>query len=316
VRSIERIIVAGLVSILFLLPVACGGAQTGSLAGGSQQEAERPETVRFAVTDIQGLESLQRSFGPFREELSETLGAEVEFFPVPDYTAATAAMEADRVDLVLTGPAEYVVMRAETEAVPVAGVSRPDYYSMIVARADSGIETPEDIRGEELYVGPPGSTSGHLGPCKILADSGISCQSDVELVHSTPPAIAEALASGQAKVANAAAAPYEEILLAHPRISEDDLRIVERGPQYPPDVFMANPNTLSEGFIREIRNRMLENEEALLRSIQEGTDMEIRGDPYFAEGSKMVAVEDSDYDYMREAYRAIGVEDLTEVPEE
>ncbi|MEO0355351.1 MAG: PhnD/SsuA/transferrin family substrate-binding protein, partial [Cyanobacteria bacterium P01_A01_bin.3] len=73
---------------------------------------EGPDTLRFAVTDVVGLEELQRDFGPFKAALEDVTGKPVEFFPVADRAAAAVALQTDAVDVVLAGPAEYVVLRA------------------------------------------------------------------------------------------------------------------------------------------------------------------------------------------------------------
>src|SRR5262245_30081837 len=95
------------------------GAETASAA----------DPVRLAVTDISGLEMLQTEFGKFREVLTEATGLEFEFFPVNSRTAVVEALNAKKVDFVLTGPAEYVVIRKRTNAAPVVGFSRPDYFA-------------------------------------------------------------------------------------------------------------------------------------------------------------------------------------------
>ena len=74
--------------------------------------AHAADTVRFAVTDIDGMEALQREMGPFKEAFEKASGLSVEFFPVSGRTIAVEAMAADQVDFVLTGPAEYVVFNA------------------------------------------------------------------------------------------------------------------------------------------------------------------------------------------------------------
>jgi len=73
------------------------------------------ESVKFAVTDIEGLEALQQEFGGFEKALEQATGLEVELFPVSSRTAAVEAMNSGQVDLVLTGPAEYVVMKELTQ---------------------------------------------------------------------------------------------------------------------------------------------------------------------------------------------------------
>ena len=70
------------------------------------------DTIRLAITDVDGLESLQREFGPFKAAFEKVSGLKVEFFPVSGRTAAVEAMAAKQVDFVLTGPAEYIVFQA------------------------------------------------------------------------------------------------------------------------------------------------------------------------------------------------------------
>jgi ABC-type phosphate/phosphonate transport system substrate-binding protein len=64
------------------------------------------EPVKFAVTDIEGLEALQQEFGAFEAALEEATGLEIELYPVASRTTAVEALNASQVDLVLTGPAE------------------------------------------------------------------------------------------------------------------------------------------------------------------------------------------------------------------
>ena len=68
-------------------------------------QATAAETIRFAVTDIDGLEALQKEMGPFKDAFEKASGLAVEFFPVSRRTVAVEAMAADQVDFVLTGPA-------------------------------------------------------------------------------------------------------------------------------------------------------------------------------------------------------------------
>ncbi len=76
------------------------------LAALSAQTAVAAETIRFAVTDIDGMEAVQREMGPFKDAFEKASGLTVEFFPVSGRTVAVEAMAADQVDFVLTGPAD------------------------------------------------------------------------------------------------------------------------------------------------------------------------------------------------------------------
>src|SRR5690349_14404859 len=60
--------------------VLAGAAALPLMAAG--QFAHAAETLRFAVTDIAGLEDLQREYGAFRDKLQEITGYEIEFSAV------------------------------------------------------------------------------------------------------------------------------------------------------------------------------------------------------------------------------------------
>ena len=68
--------------------------------------AVQAETIKFAVTDINGLEELQVHYGAFVDVLEEITGDKVKFFPINNRTAAVEALANGHVDYVLTGPAE------------------------------------------------------------------------------------------------------------------------------------------------------------------------------------------------------------------
>jgi phosphonate transport system substrate-binding protein len=298
-----------------LVVVGCGGSQAGMQGGsadssGSGGEEGRLERIRLVIGDVQGEANLQREYGPFQEELSRALGTEVEFYPVPNLAAGTAALEAGRADLVLAGPAEYVSMRARADAVPVAGLSRPDYYSVIAVHRDSGIESVEDLRGEEIVMEQPLGTSTHLGPCKILQDAGLDCESDVELVLLQEKGTAtNAFAQREVPAIGTNADRYAS-MLEDAELSEEEAPIIAEGPQLPPDVFMTRRDVPEEER-RRIREAMLDNEEALISAILEGGEENQK-----FEGSEFIEVDDSDFDYMREAYRAVGVDDFAGLLEE
>lgn len=298
---------------LLALVVASVLAVAGCGGGAQQGDVGRvPETIRFAVPDQEGLEELQRNYGPFKEELSEVLGAEVEFFPVPDHTAVAAAMGADRVDVALAGPSEYVLLRDKTDAVPVVGFSRPDYYTVIASRENSGIETLQDLNGKKLTTFAPGGTTTHLGGCKVVQDAGMNCEEDVDLVFlGDYDPVVQALARGEADTVAMSHDRYLE-MLEDVGLSEEEIPVVGRGEELPPDVFMANPNTLPEDFIGEMEDRMLRRDDALLDSIFAAGDTSPASN---YEGSDLVRVKDSDYEYMRDAYEAAGFDDLSKALE-
>ena len=165
-------------AVLFSLGIAI------TACSASQQAAtdRTPDTIKLAVTDVQGLEELQRDFEPFRAAMEEATGKSIEFFPVADRTAAAVALQSDQVDVVLTGPAEYVVIRSKTNAVPFVAITRPNYRSVIAVQPDSGITDIAGLTDKKIAMSDLGSTSGQLGPTKILVDGGIKPEEDVEIL--------------------------------------------------------------------------------------------------------------------------------------
>ena len=85
------------------------------------------EPLCFSDTGVEGLETLVLEFEDFRVALEEVTGLDVEFQPMSRRTAAATALEYDDLDVLLTGPAEYVVLKAEADAIPLVGVTRDNY---------------------------------------------------------------------------------------------------------------------------------------------------------------------------------------------
>ncbi len=135
-------------------------------------DANAQDKIRFAVTDVDGMESLQREYGPFKDAFEKASGLKMDFFPVSGRTAAVEAMAADQVDFVLTGPAEYVVFNARLKAQPVVVWTRPNYKSSIVVLEDSPVKSLADLKGKKISFGEIGSTSQHLGPATNSPPTG------------------------------------------------------------------------------------------------------------------------------------------------
>lgn len=264
-----------------------------------------PDPIKLAVTDIQGLEELQRDFGFFREELEKTLGVKVKFFPVSDRTAAVAALETGQVDLVFTGPAEYVVIRAKTGAKPVIGITRPNYHSLIVVHADSPYLTLQDLKGKKVAMSDVGSTSGHLGPSKILIDAGLKPGTDVETL-TLGDGFLTAFYNKDTDALGCNLTDLE-ILMKEMEVEKDQLRVLQQGPALPNDVFVLNDNYTDE-VVAEIRDKMKENESNLVDAILKAGS----GDTMKYEGAELVPADDKQYDYVRGMYEAIGVNDFSE----
>jgi phosphonate transport system substrate-binding protein len=258
------------------------------------------ESLRLAVTDLSGLEMLLAEYEAFRAVLSEASGYEVEFFPVSSRTAAVESLRTSRVDFVLTGPAEYVVIRKLTEARPVVAFSRPDYYSGLVVMATGGIQSVEDLRGKNVAFGDVGSTSDHLAPAQLLADAGLDPQSDVKPKHVGRNVAWEALKRGDVA---AVGLGYRKFLRVRDREGElpaGSFRVIARGRDLPSDVLVAGAH-VDAAQLERVRKAFVESSDELVAAMLAGEESQkYRGMQFLPD------VRDRDYDYIREMYRTIG----------
>lgn len=261
-----------------------------------------PAKLRFAVTDAKGLKELKQDYEPFRAALEEVLNLPIEFFPVEDYFTAASALQSNQVDLVWADPAIYVAIHARTNAIPVITITRPDYRTVIVVRADSGIKTLKDLQGKTIDMLELGSTASHLGGIKILIDAGLNPQSDFKVIMPGTHSL-KTLESGQA---DAWARPLHRyrIVLQAEHASEQDYPIIAEGNLLPGDVLVLS-SQLDPAVIKEIQNRLLQNKDKLLRAIDSVESLASR-----FKGSRMIPANDTDYDMIREAYRAIGQDEF------
>ncbi len=261
------------------------------------------DKLRFAVTDLDGTEALQREFGPFRDAFEKVSGLKVEFFPVSGRTAAVEAMAADQVDFVLTGPAEYVVFNARLKSQPVVGWQRPDYFSQVVVLAGGPVKTLADLKGKKVSFGEIGSTSQHLGPAQVLADAGLIYGKDYEPVFVKLNVAVEALKRGDLGAVGMNLTHLQRTRKANPGIG---FLVLDRGRDLPDDILLASPKVKPE-VVEKVRKVFLDNGSDLMKAVVSSKGDNIK----FDGGVFLPSVSDRDYDVVRAMYRAVGINEFT-----
>lgn len=269
------------------------------LAGMAFLGSAKAESVRMAVTDIEGLEPLQQEFGPFAEALNKATGLEIELFPVGSRTAAVEALKAEQVEFVLTGPAEYVVIRELTDAEIVVGWQRPDYFAQIVALAGGPIGSVDDLSGKIVSFGSVGSTSQHLGPAQALADLGLQYGSDYEAQIISRNVAVEALIRGDIAAIGMNFTHLSRIREAYP---ETAFTVIARGRDLPNDILVARSN-VDDAVIEAVQTAFTDNGQDLMAAVLQGEDNQKYEGGFF-----LSTIDDADYDYVRSMYQTIGVD--------
>ena len=280
------------------------GCTTVTTTSNNKKPIAKLKKLRFAVTDASGLEELEQNYGKFKDSLQEVLKTDIEFYPVVNYTAATPALLQNQVDLVLAGPSEYVIINSRTKAIPVIALTRLRYRSVIAVRADSGIKSLAQLKGKTIAVTNLASTASHLGSMQLLIEAGLNPQTDLKVVvlddKTHGKQALEALKNGEVDAWGVVIYRYEKYLQDR-GLSQKDFPAIARGKLLPNDVFIANSH-LPPQFIDTMRSQMLVHQDKLMEGI-------IAAESKFKGGS-LVATNDSDYNMIRQVYRAIGQDDF------
>jgi phosphonate transport system substrate-binding protein len=142
-----------------------------SLAGAAHAQSWRsayPELV-FAVIPAENASGVTERYGPFIEYLSKELGTKVTLRIANDYAAVIEGQRNGSIHLAGYGPASYaraVVtgVKVEPFVTTVNNDGTIGYHSVFYVRADSPYKTIEDLKGKNLGLVDPNSTSGNNVP--------------------------------------------------------------------------------------------------------------------------------------------------------
>ncbi|MCB2187908.1 MAG: PhnD/SsuA/transferrin family substrate-binding protein [Deltaproteobacteria bacterium] len=262
-----------------------------------------PPVVRLAVTDLEGYPRLDSEFGAFARRLGELAGCRVELVPVQSRTSAVEALTERQVDLVLTGPAEYVVFHQLTNARPLVAFSRPDYFAGILVLAEREPHTIGDLKGKTVLFGDVGSTSFHLAPMQILADHGLNPLRDIRSLHLSRHDLAgawRALKEGQVDALGMNYTTLWRLQHSDPDLEPGAFRFLARGPDLPSDVLLVGGH-VPPAVKARLSQAFTGHEASLIAALLLGEDnRKYRGMKF------LTTVKDSDYDYVRSMYRTIG----------
>jgi len=155
--------------------VAGALAMTGTAQAQAQTQdwrAKYPELV-LAVVPAENASGVSERYAPFVEYLSKELGVKVTLRVANDYAAVIEGQRNGSIHLAGYGPASYaraVVTNVKVEpfATTVNNDGTIGYYSVFYVRADSPYKSIEDLKGKNLGLVDPNSTSGNNVPRFIL----------------------------------------------------------------------------------------------------------------------------------------------------
>ncbi len=145
--------------------VAVLAAVTGSV------QAEGIKEFRIGIIGGENEADRLRNFQCLSDHLKTELSVEkVSLFPAADYDGTIQGLLSGTIDYAELGASGYAkIFLADPNAVsPVLTTVQTDgatgYYTIMVARKDSGIKTLADAKGKSIGFADPDSTSGYLIP--------------------------------------------------------------------------------------------------------------------------------------------------------
>lgn len=326
-QRIRKILaLCGMCVLALGMVTGCGSSDTESNASAEDTEAAASVTQTEENTEIKENSSYKDTIdelvvcylpneasdeyaeerSQMESDLSEALGIKVSEINVSDYNAVVEAMRTGNADIAYYGPVSYVQAaeraNAEVLVVPASKGEKENagYTSQIIVKADSDIQTLEDLRGKSFAFVDPSSTSGNYVPTLELMNAidGITNESlhtngaffESVIYSGTHQNGLQSVLNGDVDAAPIASTTLTTEIEAG-RANEEDIRIIHESAVIPASPF-AIRGDLPEDLKAAVKEFLLnyDNEQYFVSML--GAE---KGDE-----TRFVEASDSDYDYIRE----------------
>ena len=137
-------------------------------ASAQDYKTKYPE-LTFAVVPAENASGVIDRWTPFTEYLSKQLGVKVTLRVANDYAAVIEGQRAGNIQLAYYGPASFARARVtgvktDAFAIDVNSDGTKGYYSVFYVLAKSPYQKLEDLKGKNLGLVDPNSTSGNNMP--------------------------------------------------------------------------------------------------------------------------------------------------------
>ncbi len=268
----RRVFLAGL-----LAAVALSGA-----AEAQDWKSKYPELV-MAVVPAENASGVTERFAPFIDYLSKQLGTKVTLRIANDYAAVIEGQRAGNVHIAYYGPASYsratmVGAKVEPFAIDVNSDGTKGYYSVFYVKASSPYQKIEDLKGKNLGLVDPNSTSGNNMPRFALHKLGIDA--DKYFAHAVYTGSHEnaltALQQGTVDVAanwwNADDDSNLTRMVSKGMLKKEDFRVIYKSPLIinSPYAFLANLPADLKAKIRQAFFDAAKNNKAAFDKLSDG----------------------------------------------
>ena len=160
-----------------LLASAIALTLAGSTASAQSWKSQYPELI-FAKVPDENASGTSDRWTPFVQYLAKELGSKVTLRIANDYAAVVEGQRAGNIHIAMYGPASYArayITGAKVEpfAIEVSGDGTKGYYSVLYVKADTPYKSIQDLKGKNLCLVDPNSTSGNNAPRFAMDKMGI-----------------------------------------------------------------------------------------------------------------------------------------------
>ncbi len=164
-----------------LAGLAAAGATTAALPVRAQSYKQAYPELVFAVVPAENASGVTDRYQPFVAYLTKQLGTKVTLRVANDYAAVIEGQRAGNIHIGYYGPASFaraLVTGVKTTAfvIDVNSDGTKGYYSVFYVKSDSPYKTVQDLKGKDLGLVDPNSTSGYNMPLFALNKMGINAE--------------------------------------------------------------------------------------------------------------------------------------------
>lgn len=145
----------------------------GAGAASAQDWKSQYKELTFAVVPAENASGVTGRYGPLVEYWSKELGVPVKLRIANDYAAVIEGQRSGQIHIGYHGPASFARalktgVKAEAFALDVTLDGTKGYYSVFYVKKDAPYQSIQDLKGKNLGLVDPNSTSGYNVPLFAL----------------------------------------------------------------------------------------------------------------------------------------------------
>ena len=146
-------------------------------------------TLKLTIIPHRSAQGNEQAYGMLIEALEKETGITFQWVGSKNYDEVIEKIGTKHVDIGYIGAFGYVEARDNYAVRLIARTygkkKKKFYYSMIITREDSGLNTLQDLKGKSFVFNDPKSTSGFLFPMVALKKVGIKIEDFSEVQYVT-----------------------------------------------------------------------------------------------------------------------------------